>query len=214
MPIPLIALAIGSAAAAGIGAAGSAANNKKARREEQRAYNRAQAYLNSDYYRSPLESTGNRALLKTLDSRLEKNNEAIDNRAAAGGATVENVLAAKQNMNEAVSDTYAQLLRGEDARRQGIRSQQLGLDQSHSQALQNSYRESANTWSNWGNATASAIMSYGMSSQLGGGSLLGGAGKAAAVQSTPVISNPNPANLATYDFSGLYSIPKPGAITI
>lgn len=200
-------------AAAGLGAGMSASKNKKARREEQKAYDRAQAYLNADYYRSPLESTGNRALLKTLDTRLEKNNEAIDNRAAAGGATVENVLAAKQNMNEAVSDTYAQLLRGEDARRQGIRAQQLGVDQNHSQAVQNSYREDAANWQQWGQTTASAIMSLGMSNMLGGGggSLLKGA---APATSTPVIQNPNPASLATYDFSGLYSIPKPGAIKI
>jgi hypothetical protein len=185
----------------------SASKNAKARREEQKAYDRAQAYLNSDYYRSPLESAGNRALLKTLDARLEKNNEAIDNRAAAGGATVENVLAAKQNMNEAVSDTYAQLLRGEDARRQGIRAQQLGVDQNHSQAVQNSYREDANTWSNWGNATASAIMSYGMASQLGGGSLLGGQG----ASQWPAIETIHPTQ-PNYVWES--SIPKPGAIKI
>jgi len=213
MPIPVLAIA--SAVASAAGAIGSAAKNKKARQEEKRAYDRAQAYLNSDYYRSPLESVGNKALLKTMDYRLDKNNEAIDNRAAAGGATVENVLAAKQNNNEAISNTYARLLQSEEARQQGIRAQQMGLDQQHSQAVQNGYLADAANWQNWGQTTANAIMSLGTSSMLGGSTPLIKGSSAPAVQ--PAVQHEwgkiyEPQ--LTNDTSSLYYIPKPGAITV
>ena len=162
-----------SAGVAAAGAAGSAYNRNKAKNEEQRAYQEARDFLNSQYYRDPLTTVGNRSLLKAASERYEKNLDAINNRMAAGGGTMENALAARQSNNEGMSRLYGQLLQGEDARRDRINAQKLQLDQNHSSALQANYRQAAQDWQQWGAQTSSALMSYGSASLLGGGEISG-----------------------------------------
>lgn len=172
----LIAAGI-AAAGATAGAAGSAANRKKAREEELRNYQNAKSYLNSLYYRDPLTTVGNRSLLKTVRENYKDNLDALQNRAVAGGATMENALAARQANNENLDKVYAQLLKGEDARRDRIDAQRMNLDDRHSAAVQTGYLQAAQDWQNWGSQIANAAMSYGSSALLGGA---GGAAGAAA----------------------------------
>jgi len=168
-----------SAGVAAAGAAGSAYNRNKAKNEELRSYQEARDFLNSQYYRDPLTTVGNRSLLKAASERYDKNLDAINNRMAAGGGTMENALAARQSNNEGMSRLYGQLLQGEDARRDRINAQKLQLDQNHSSALQANYRQAAQDWQQWGAQTSSALMSYGSASLLGNGAEVAGAGAVA-----------------------------------
>lgn len=151
------------------GSAGmSAYNRAKADRERQANYENAKSYLNSLYYRDPLSTVGNQSLLKTVRQNHADEIDAIQNRMAAGGGTMENALAARQASNEGLDKVYSQLLMGEDARRDRIDQQRLALDQQNSAAIQNSYRQAAQDWQAWGAQTAGAMLSYGSSNLLGG----------------------------------------------
>ena len=159
---------LGSAAVSGLSAFASARNTRKARDEEQAAYERNKLALDADLYRSPLESISNKALLKTMDERLRDMRDAEENRAAAGGATMENRLAAMDSANQTLSGTYTNLLLGEDARQQHIRNQQLALENQHSQNVANNYLQNAQNWQQWGAATSQAFGNLGSAFALGG----------------------------------------------
>ena len=151
----------GALAASVGGAIGSAVNIRKARDEENRIYGYSKDILNAQYYRDPLSTTGNRALLKSMDERMKDSAEALQNRAVASGATVENQLAAKQADNRVMSNLYTSLLQGEDARRDRISQQRLGLEQQHSANLQNNFYQNAQNWQAWGSAMGNAITQLG-----------------------------------------------------
>lgn len=171
------ALLIGGAALAAAGATagaiGSSVNNRKAQEERTRIYNQSRNFLSSEYYRDPLSTTGNRALLKSMDQRLRDQNDALENRSVAGGATMENQLAARKANNETMSNVYSNLLMGEDARRQAINQQKLQLDQDYSRGTQASYLQSAQNWQTWGAQMAQAGMSAATSGLLLGGGDIG-----------------------------------------
>ena len=162
----LIGLGI-AAAGATAGAIGSSVNNRKAQEERTRIYKQSKDFLNSEYYRDPLSTTGNKALLKSLDQRMKDQNEALENRAVAGGATFENQLAARKANNETMSNVYNNLLMGEDARRQAINQQKLQLDQNYSQGVQMSFLQNAQNWQSWGAQMAQAGIQFGASGLLG-----------------------------------------------
>ena len=134
-------------------------------------YNQSRDFLSSEYYRDPLSTVGNRALLKNLDQRLRDQNEAMQNRAVAGGATMENQLAARKANNETMSDVYSSLLMGEDARRQAINQQKLQLDQQYSQGEQMSFLQNAQNWQAWGAQMGQAGLNLASAGLLQGGSL-------------------------------------------
>ena len=163
----LIAAGI-AAAGATAGAVGSAAKRNQARQEELANYQNAKAYLNYMYYRDPLTTVGNRSLLKAMKDSHRESLDAINNKMAAGGATVENQLAAMKANNASMDRAYTQLLKGEDARRDRIDAQRLALDNQHSAAVQTGYLQAAQDWQNWGSQVANAAMSYGSSQLLGG----------------------------------------------
>lgn len=165
---------LGSAAVSALSAGASAYKRKQARDEEARNYQNAKDYLNSMYYRDPLSTTSNRSLLKAAKQNYAEGLDAINNRMVAGGATMENQLAARKSMNEGMDKLYGQLLMGEDARRDRLSSQMMQLDSQHSAAVQNNYQQAAQDWNQWGQQTASALLSYGSTG------LLDGAGAAAA----------------------------------
>lgn len=157
-----------AAAGATAGAVGSSANRRWAREEESRNYRQSRDYLNSMYYRDPLSTVGNRSLLKTARESYRDNLDAINNRMVAGGATMENQLAARQANNEAQDRLYAQLLRSEDARRDNIERQRMQLDARHSASVQGGYMQAAQDWQSWGSAIGQAALFYGSSQLLGG----------------------------------------------
>ena len=172
MILSTAALIAGGLAATG-GAIGSAVNRARAREEENANYQRARDYLTSMYYRDPLSTASNKALLKTVRENYADGLDALNNRMVAGGATMENALAARQAQNESLDKVYSQLLMGEDARRDRIDAQRMALDDRHSQAVQSGYREAAQDWRSWGSQMANAAISYGSTG------LLDGAGAAA-----------------------------------
>jgi len=157
-----------SAGVAAASAAASAYNRNKARQEELENYNNARSYLDSLYYRDPLTTVGNKSLIKTAKKTYADNLDAIQNRSIAGGATMENQLAARQANNESLDKVYGQLLLGEDARRDRITAQKMQLDSQHSQNIQNGFRQAAQDWQQWGTQTAQAALAYGSSNLLGG----------------------------------------------
>lgn len=169
MPILSTAALIGAGLASTIGGIGSAVNRRKAMEEENRNYQNAKDYLNSMYYRDPLSTVGNRSLLKQTRQNYADGLDALNNRMVAGGATMENALAARQANNENLDKVYSQLLMGEDARRDRIAAQRMQLDSQHSSAVQNGYREAAQDWQSWGSQLANAALSYGSASLLGSG---------------------------------------------
>ena len=177
MSAALIGLGI-SAIGSAIGAIGSSVKNRKAQEERTRSYEEAKSYLDSLYYRDPLSTVGNRALLKSMDERMKDQTDALNNRMVAGGATMENQLAARESNNRTMSNVYTSLLQGEDARRDRIDSQRLQLDQQYSQGVQQGLREDAMNWQSWGTAMAQAGLSYGSTGLLDAGKI-GAAGSVA-----------------------------------
>lgn len=143
------------------GAIGGSVNREKAEQERKRAYDEYKSYLNSEYYRDPLSTIGNKALLKGLDQRMKKQNEALENRAIAGGATMENQLAARKANNEVMGNVFSNLLQGEDARRLGIDRQKMQAAQDFASGIQANYAQAAQDWQTWGAQTANAAMQYG-----------------------------------------------------
>lgn len=163
--LALIGLGV-AAAGATAGAVGSAADNRKAQEERTRMYNQSRDFLTSQYYRDPLSTIGNKTLLKSAKQAYKDNLDAINNRMAAGGATIENQLAARQANNEGMDRLYGQLLRGEDARRDAINQQRLQLDQNYSAGVQQSYIQNAQNWQSWGSQMAQSGMSLATSGLL------------------------------------------------
>ena len=147
-------------------AIGGAINSSMAREERRNAYNKSKAYLNAEYYRDPLSTIGNRALLKSFDERMKDSNDALQNRAAAGGATFENQLAARQANNETMSNLYSNLLMGEDARRAAISQRKMQLENDYSAGVQAEHLADAQNWQAWGSQMSNAALSYGSASLL------------------------------------------------
>ena len=167
----LTAALIGAGAAvlgSTIGAIGSASNNKKAQKERTRIYDQSKSLLDTEYYRDPLSTVGNRTLLKSMDERMKDQTDALNNRMVAGGATIENQLAARESNNRTMSSVYSNLLQGEDARRAALKQQELSLDQNYSAGVQNSYYQNAQNWQAWGAQMGQAGMNLGTAGLLGG----------------------------------------------
>ena len=157
-----------AAAGATAGAAGSAANRKKAREEEARNYQNAKDYLNSMYYRDPLNTMSSRWLLKAWNQDKKDELDALNNRVVAGGATMENQLAGLKAINKRTDNLYGQILQGEDSRRDRISGQLLSLEDRHSGAVQGNYMQAAQDWNQWGGQVAQAGLSLMNSGLLGG----------------------------------------------
>ena len=122
-------------------------------------------YYNTEYYRDPENSIGTRALIKARNERREEAMDAMNNRAAAGGATMENQLAQRKVMNQSDSEFDSNLLMSQEQRRQSLAAQKM-------QADQQAYAQDAQNWSNWGATMSNALTSLGAISMLGGGSAI------------------------------------------
>ena len=154
MSLPLLLPLIGMGISA-IGTGIQASQNAKANRLAQDNYNRTRDVLLSDKYTNPLDLVANKALLSQMDRRLNKREEAIENQAAAGGATVENVLAAKQASNEAMADVVSGLMQGETARQDAIRNQLLNVDSQRTAQQIAAKQASGANWANmFGNVSS------------------------------------------------------------
>lgn len=148
-------------AASAIGAGINAFQNAKANRLAEEQYNNTRGRLLTDMYASPLDSVANKALLSQMDRRLEKQAEAVENRAAAGGATFENTLAAKQAGNEVMADVVSGMVQGETARRDAMRGQLLNLDSQRTAQQIAAKQQSGANWANMANNVAGAFYNLG-----------------------------------------------------
>ena len=162
---------IASGLIAAAGAAGSAIKRNQGLETQNAFYDRAADLLNSQYYMDPLTTVGNRSLLKQAKKNYGDNLEALENRAVAGGATMENALAMRQKSNESMDKLYGTLLQGEDARRDRIDNQKLQLAGQRANMESNAYYQAAQDWSQWGAAGAQAALSLGSTSLLDGGTV-------------------------------------------
>lgn len=146
-----------SLAGSGISAYKNAQSNRLAEAE----YNRQRGQLLTDMYASPLDSVANKALLSQMDRRLQKQEEAVMNQAAAGGATFENTLAAKQASNEVMADAVSGLMQGETARRDAMRQQLLSLDSQRTAQRIAANQAAGQTWATLGNNVADSFATLG-----------------------------------------------------
>lgn len=146
-----------SLAGSGISAFKNAQSNKLAETE----YNRQRGQLLADMYANPLDSVANKALLSQMDRRLQKQEEAVMNQAAAGGATFENTLAAKQASNEAMADVVSGLMQGETARRDAMRQQLLSLDSQRTAQRIAANQASGQMWASLGSSLAGSLTDLG-----------------------------------------------------
>ena len=129
-----------------IGAGLNAYQNSKANKLAEQNYNKQRALQLSDMYANPLDSVANKALLSQMDRRLAKQQQAVENQAAAGGATFENTLAAKQAGNEAMADVVSGIMQGETARRDAMRQQLLNLDSQRTAQQIAAKQQAGNNW--------------------------------------------------------------------
>lgn len=160
MALPLLLPLIGMGMSA-IGTGIQSFQNSQANRLAEENYNNQRQLMLQDKYANPLDSVANKALLSQMDRRLEKQEERIANQAAAGGATFENTLAAKQASNEAMADVVSGLMQGEQARQDNLRNQLLNLDsQRTAQQMQAKMASGAN-WAGMFNNVSSGLSDLG-----------------------------------------------------
>lgn len=168
--LPLIGMA-GSAVGAGI----QASHNAKANTMAEKHYADTRGRLLTDMYANPLDSVANKALLSQMDRRLNKQEEAVANQAAAGGATFENTLAAKQASNEAMADVVSGIMQSETARQDAFRQQLLNIDSQRVAQQIAAKQQSGANWANlFNNISGSLTTLGGVMLENPGVSLFGG----------------------------------------
>ena len=154
--LPLIGLGVSA-----IGTGIQSAQNAKANKLAEDNYNSTRQRLLTDMYTNPLDSVANKALLSQMDRRLDKRERAVENQAAAGGATFENTLAAKQASNEAMADVVSGLMQGEQARQDSFREQLLNLDSQRTQQQIAAKQQSGAGWASLANNLSSGLNTLG-----------------------------------------------------
>lgn len=150
MALPLILPLIGLGMSA-IGTGIQSYQNSQASDLAESHYNKTRESLLTDMHANPLDSVANKALLSQMDRRLNKQEEKVENLAAAGGATFENTLAAKQASNEAMADVVSGIMQGEQARQDSFRNQLLNLDSQRVAQQMNAKMQSGQAWATLGN---------------------------------------------------------------
>lgn len=157
---------IGTAIAAGssiLGSSKARGEQEKKEREINRMLSENESQYLQDKYTNSLDSPTSKAYLKRIDKDAEKQVDKIENQATSGGATQENVLAAKQSVNEAKSDAVNNVIINDQqtqrvakenylSRKMGLEAGQLGTFDMKSQ-----------NWSNLGAGIGGAAMNLGSS---------------------------------------------------
>jgi hypothetical protein len=154
--LPLIGMGV-SAVGKGI----QAFQNAKANKLAEENYNAQRGSLLTDLYSNPLDSLSTKSLLSDVDRKLDRENEKIANLAAAGGATFENTLAAKQAGNEVLSDTMSGLMQADQARKDGIKNQLLNLDSRRTAQQMAMKQQSGAAWSSLADSLSGSLSTLG-----------------------------------------------------
>lgn len=143
------------------GSAASAAKNEQNEDKLERQKNQFIADYNTDFYRSALESEGGKAYLKRLKSTMDKRNIALDNSTVRTGATHENTLAQRQANNEVMSNAMAQMVQGEQARRDNVRDRYINRISSIDAAQMQNNAQQASNWSQIASSIGGALNQIG-----------------------------------------------------
>ena len=154
--LPLIGLATSA-----IGAGFQASQNAKAGKLAEENYYQTRGRLLTDMHTNPLDLVANKALLSQMDRRLNKQEEKVENMAAAGGATFENTLAAKQAGNEAMADVVSGIMQGETARQDAFRNQLLDIESRRTQQQINQKIQSGAGWASLANGLSGSLTTLG-----------------------------------------------------
>ena len=172
-----------AAGASAIGSGVGAYKRNQGNKAQNAYYDYARDVARSEQYNSIFDSAAGKSLLKLQNARDRKDLDAISNRAVAGGATMENQLAARQSINENRDRITSQLLQYDDRNRRSWKEKELDIAGQRANFDMNNYRQAAEDWSQWGGQMASAGMSLMNSGLLGG---MGGLGAGAAVDAVNV----------------------------
>lgn len=154
--LPLIGLGVSA-----IGTGINAYQNSKANKLAEDNYNKTRDRLLTDMYANPLDSVANKALLSQMDRRLNKQEKKIENAAAAGGATFENTLAAKQASNEAMADVVTGIMLNEQQRQDSMRQALLDLDSKRTEQLMGQKQQSGANWAGLANNISGSLTTLG-----------------------------------------------------
>ena len=174
--IALIGAGLAAAGATG-GAIGSGVNRRNALDTKNAWYDYAEDYYKSQMYTSLYDTPGGKALLKLTDNQREDEIDALNNRIEAGGATMENALAARQALNENRDKMDMQVLQADEQNRRQWQNQLLNLKGQRASDTANSYYQAAQDWNQWGGQMAQAGMSLMNAGLLGDtGGFIGAAG--------------------------------------
>jgi hypothetical protein len=173
-------------AAAAVGTGIQASQNAKALQLASDSYNKQRASLLTDLYANPLDSVSNKALLSSMDRRLQKQEQKVENMAAASGATFENTLAAKQASNEAMADIYSSLLQNEQVRKDAYKAQLLNLGSQRTAQQIAAKQAAGQAWANMGSSLASSLSNLG-GSMYESGNLLSGTRSSVSMPSPTVL---------------------------
>lgn len=161
--------ALAASAAVGLLSAGvSGYMRNKGNKTQNAFYDYARDVAQSEQHNSIFTSPYGQALLKLQDTQDRKSLDALDNRMVAGGATMENQLAARQSLNEGRDRTNMQLLQYDDANRRAWKNKELDIAGQQAQFNANRYYQAAQDWNQWGGQMAGSLMSLGSTGLLGG----------------------------------------------
>lgn len=156
----LLLTGIGALSSA-IGSGINAYQNAKAEELAEKNYQKRRESLLTDMYANPLDSVANKALLSQMDRRLNKQEEAVENMAAAGGATFENTLAAKQASNEAMADVISGVMQSEQSRQDSLKNQLLNLDSQRTAQQMASKQQAGQNWAGMFGNVSDSLTSLG-----------------------------------------------------
>lgn len=191
MPIPLIPLAIALGGAT-IGAAGSAVNRNNYKNAKNSWFDYAEGFANTQRNLSYLDTPGGKSLLKIADRNAAKTQDAINNQMMAGGATMENALAARQANNENRDKMNMQVVQADQKRKDAWDNQLLNLKGQRADFNANMYLQAAQDWNQWGGQMAQAGMGLLNAGLLGGAGSIASAASAASAAASPVEVAPVP----------------------
>lgn len=140
----------------GASVAGSASARSKNERQLKALETENEAEYLREYYRGALDNDGAKSYLKRLDERMKRADKATENALTSQGATHENALAAKQANNQVYSDAVANLVEGEQDRKDQIKSGYKQTKGGLAQGQMGMNAQQAQTWGQIGQGIASA----------------------------------------------------------
>lgn len=141
-----IALAGVSALSSVLGSAKAASEMRKNERQLRSFQDENLRDYISNYYDGGLESRSSRAYLKRLDESMRDQQRIREGQSVSTGATQENILAAKQAQNRAMSDAISGIVSQEEQRKESARERYLQRKMNLMQGEMGMRQQRAQNW--------------------------------------------------------------------